>query len=116
MNSQFFFPMAVGPDRILDQVIIDLNAAVSQEHLQGDPLAQRVIHGGAERALRQMFAAALEPQENALESFHDWPTLGSANRLTQFRSGFDSSQPRFNGVKVLQLAHNPARGSGCRFQ
>ncbi len=109
-------PNGCGPDRILDQVIIDLNATFGQEHLQGDPLAQRVINGCSQQALRQMFAAALKPQMNALEPLHDGSALGGANGLPQFRSGFDFSQPRFDGVEVLQLAYDPTGCSRRRFQ
>ena len=72
-----------GPDRVFDQVVVDLHAAILQEHLQRRPLTECIINGGGERTLWQRPAAALESKENALQSLYDGSALMSANGLAQ---------------------------------
>ena len=50
------------PDGILDQIIIDLDAAVAQIDLQRAPLAQGVLHRLAEQALWQVESARFEKE------------------------------------------------------
>jgi len=45
MNSQFIFPKCRGPYRILDQVVIDLQATVIAEAQQRWPQRQRIRNG-----------------------------------------------------------------------
>ena len=71
---------------------------------------QRVINGRTQEALRQMPAAALEPDEHAFQAIHNRTALMRAHGLAQPWSGVHFSQPGFNSVKVLQLTHDP---SGC---
>lgn len=97
------FSQGSGPDRVFDQIVVGLDAAVVQEHLQRRPLAQRIIDRDPERALGQLFAAGLEVQQDALQPGDDQTAFAGAHGLTQLRAGLLFPQCGLDGVEVLDL-------------
>ena len=60
-----------GTDRVFDEVVVDLHAAMAQEHAQLGPLVERIADRLAGQALGKMFAAALQLFESNLDALHD---------------------------------------------
>lgn len=47
-------------DGVFDEVVVDLHSAITEEYLQGVPLAERIINGAAKEALGKVLAALFE--------------------------------------------------------
>jgi hypothetical protein len=64
-----------GTDGVFDEVVVDLDAAVGQIHLQGWPLSKGIVDGLTEQALGEMAMAGAKPGKSALQALHNWFAL-----------------------------------------
>ena len=105
-----------GTNGVFYEVVVQLHAAIIQINFQCGPLAQSVINGSAQQALRQLSSAALEPDQRALDAFDNGTALMSACNGAQLWTGTLFAQVRFDPVEVLDLAHEPAAHAGRLFE
>lgn len=100
------FAQGGGPDRIFDEVVVDLHPAVPEIHGEGGPLPEGVSDGFPEQALGQH--AVLHPDEGAVEALDDHPATAGADGGAQGRPGLLRPQLGFGLVEMLELAEEPA--------
>ena len=96
------------PDRVLDGVIVDLNASVFEIDGEHGPQGQRVVDGTAHRAAWQMVAADLEACQGAVDALDDHAALAGSHGLPLPRSGPCLAQMFFNAIEMLELQQQPA--------
>ena len=62
----------------------------------------------AQQALRQVSSAGFESNQSALDAFNDGAALTGAHSLRAIADRRGVHASRFNPVKMLDLAHDPA--------
>ena len=71
-----------GANGVFDQVVIDLHPAIVQIDGQRGPLAQRIINGLSQTALRKVTPPRLEPEQNFFQPLDDGAAVAGAPGLT----------------------------------
>lgn len=110
-----FLAESGGANGVFHEVVVDLHAAIVHINFQGAPLAERVIQGLAQAALRQITALRLEQKQNFFEPGHDGAAFTGAPGLAQIRAGVLFAQRGFDTVEVLDLPQEPAADLRGRF-
>lgn len=105
-----------GTDGVFDEVVVDRDAAVAEVDGEGGPLAEGVVDGLAERALREMAPTQFEPGQGALEAGDERSAVVGADGGAQAGTGALLAQVFFDAVEVLDLPHDPTGGAGARFK
>src|SRR5277367_338347 len=88
-----------GSNGVFDEVVVDLQSAIFQEHRQGWPLAQGIVDGLAEQALREMAMAGAKADQGAFQSLHDRPAVTGAKGGAQLRSSALRAQGGFESIE-----------------
>ncbi len=98
-----------GADRVFNEVVVDLHAAMAQEHAQLVPLVERIAQRLSRQALRQMFAAALQLFESSLDALHDRGAVLLAGDQDFLRACACLALACFDLIQLLHLAEHPLR-------
>lgn len=92
---------------VLDEVVVDLDAAVREVGLQLAPLVDGVAHGLAQQALRQDGTALQKPVEEFLQPSVDHRALRCTERFPQYGRGVGVTQPSFDLIEMAELSQDP---------
>src|ERR1043165_4964504 len=87
-----------GTNGVFHEVVVDLNAAIFDEHFQHRPLRQRVINGAAQKALRENAAGEFKRGERPVQTLDDESTFPFSHGLPPSRTGSMLPQRGFDLV------------------
>lgn len=96
-----------GPDGVLDQIVVDLDPAVLEEHKEFVPLAEGVSDSFAGEALGQVFAPGREVVEPGFDLLEDGQAVGLAFGPDGVRPGPAVAQAGFDLIELLHLQEDP---------
>jgi len=103
-----------GSDGVFDEVVVDLDSAIGDEHRQHGLLTESIGEGFAEKAFRKMDSTALEPDESPMDAIQDGATSTAADRFTQRRACPTGAKFLLDPVEMTDLPHDPG-GTLFRF-
>lgn len=96
-----------GSDGVFDEVIVDLNSSVVEEHAEEIPIGEGVVDGHAHAAAREIATGKFEADEDAMNAEVDHAAVAGADNHSLDGTGLLVAQDRFDVVEVGDLAQEP---------